>query len=99
MGLHPPRDGLKDGLRHPLGVPQYLTVPEADHLPSKRFEESRPLPVVILILQMLAAIHFDRQLSAPAGKIDDVGADDMLPGEPRAIAAEDPPQNALGLGG
>jgi hypothetical protein len=70
-------------LRNPLGILRHIAVPKPKHAPTKRFEERGTNFVIFGLVDVLAAVEFDRKLDLAAGEIKDVAADDVLSGEAR----------------
>ena len=73
-------------LRRTIGIVSDFIVPQPDHAPALQFQEGRPSVVISRGFDVLAAIEFDSHLCLAAGDIDDVRADDELPGETGPVA-------------
>ncbi len=62
----------QDMLRGSFRIGEDVAVPEPDDAPSSRFKIGGTFRVVVSLVEMLAAIEFDRQLRRAVGEIDDV---------------------------
>jgi hypothetical protein len=58
---------------------QHVVIPEAQDAIALRFKKPGPRSVRLQSFRVLPAIHFDNQLRAVTGEIDDVGTDPHLP--------------------
>lgn len=89
----------QDKLRSPVGVRFDVIIPEPNDSPAVLFQECRSLRVVSRRrFSVLTAIEFNRQPRFAAGQIDDVRADNELPGESRPVLPQPQPKQALRLG-
>jgi hypothetical protein len=79
-------DVRQHGLRCAFGIAHHIAVPEPDHAPTVSFEICCARGIVILLVDMLAAVEFDRQLGFAARQIDDVISDHQLSRERRPVS-------------
>ena len=77
-----------DALQNTLRIGERLMVPEAKYPETAIREISAPSHVMLHIQSVLPAIEFDDELLGESHKIDDIGANRLLP--PEFAAAELP---------
>ena len=93
--------GFQDGAQHLVDVVHHLAIEETQHTISLLLEEGGAIGVVCLLIQVLAAIHFDDEFFARLAKIYDVRTNSMLPAEAdtyQPVGAQISPQFALRRG-
>lgn len=72
-----------------------IRIPNPQYAPTFSFEKQCPPIIIGLLVEMLAAIEFDRQPCFAAGEIDNIRPDDQLPSEGRPIIGKNPPNRSL----
>jgi hypothetical protein len=80
----------QDHTQYVIGLFHYITVPETQHPVACFHEEGSPIGIVLLLVQVLTAVHFDNQFSAWAAEIGYVRPNCMLPaeGDPEQVIAD-----------
>src|SRR5215831_12577299 len=68
----PRAQDLADALEHTLRIPQYLVVPEAEHLKPLALEKARPDLIALNFESMLPAIDLDCEPMGEADKIHNI---------------------------
>jgi hypothetical protein len=81
-----------------FGVRQHVGVPQADDVPALGAKVFGAAFVPAGGFEVLAAVEFDCELRAAAGKIDDEGGFDMLAREGRTVARDQVPDGEFGGG-
>ena len=83
-------EALGGAVEHKLGgafgIAHDVGIPEPNHLPAGTFQIGGALGIVILLIEMLAAVEFDREFRFATREVDDVSPDDQLPCERRPIS-------------
>ena len=88
---------IENHLSDAFDILNHIRVPEAQNLPSQRFEMAGAL-LVSRAVDVLTSIQLDGEFRLPASEINDISAYHVLTCEPRPVGAEDPPQHALRVG-
>lgn len=72
------RNDSQNRLGNSVGILPHLAVPESHHMPAQPFEKDRPRCIALGVLDMLAAVDFDRDLCRTASVIKNIAPDRKL---------------------
>lgn len=85
-------EALGDAVQHKLccafRVGNNLRIPETHDPPANAFQMFGSRGIIALLIEMLAAVEFDREFGLAAGEVDDVVSCDELPCECRSVARQ-----------
>ena len=99
MGSAEALGGLReDSFHNAVEIIENLAIPEADYPPALRFQKCGVVLIVNYGIEMLRSIELNRELRAPARKVQNIGTNDKLPGKTRAISRDTLPHHSLRVG-